>query len=114
MFFRGIDESGALMATRRQMAMVRTLRSLAPLIPHADALDVLARAGKGTLRELAPAAGIWLALTSHVRHRYTDYDNLLGEGYDRDAARFFVIEATEQQLAEWGCTRPLIEETEAS
>ena len=102
------------MATRRQMAMVRTLRSLAPLIPHADALDVLARAGKGTLRDLSPAAGVWLALTSHVRHRYTNYDDLLADGYERDAARFFVIGETERQLAEWGCTRPLVEEAEAS
>jgi hypothetical protein len=90
--------------------MRRTLRSLAPLIPLADAEDVLARAGGGSLRDLSPAAAVWLALTSHVRHRYTGYDTMLAEGYDRDAARFFVLGETEDQLTAWGYTRPLLEE----
>lgn len=98
------------MSTKRQQAMTKALRALAPQIPFADAQDVLARANKGTLKELTPNASVWLALTSHVRHRYTDYDRLLIEGYDRDAARYFVIEQTEQQLADWGCTRPLLDE----
>jgi hypothetical protein len=90
--------------------MRKTLRALAPLIPLADAQDVLERAGGGSLRDLTPAAAVWLALTSHVRHRYTDYDRLLAEGYDRDAARHFVVAETEDQLTAWGCTRPLIED----
>ncbi len=100
------------MATKRQLAAGRTLRQFAPLIPLADARDVLERAGGGSLKHLAPAAAVWLALTSHIRHRFTDYDVFLRDGYDRDAARFFVIRETEQQLLEWGCTRPLIEEDE--
>ncbi|MGL4440345.1 MAG: DUF2293 domain-containing protein [Bosea sp. (in: a-proteobacteria)] len=99
------------MPTKRQTASRKALRALAPQIPLADAEDVLARAGKGGLRELTPNASVWLALTSHVRHRYTDYDQLLIEGYDRDAARYFVIEETEQQLMEWGCTRALLDES---
>jgi hypothetical protein len=98
------------MATKRQQAMIMALRALAPQIPFADAQDVLVRAGKGGLRELTPKVSVWLALTSHVRHRYTDYDRLLIEGYERDAARYFVIEQTEDQLTEWGCTRALLDE----
>lgn len=98
------------MPTKRQQAMTRALRAFAPLIPLADAGDVLARCGRGTLKQLAPNAAIWLALTSHVRHRYTDYDQLLIEGYDRDAARHFVVDETEAQLAKWGCTRPLLDD----
>lgn len=90
--------------------MAKALRALAPHTPFADAQDVLARAAKGTLRALTPNAAVWLALTSHVRHRYTDYDRLLIEGYDRDAARYFVAEETGQQLTAWGCTRPLLDE----
>ncbi len=97
------------MATRRQQALHRALRALAPLIPLADAADILVRAGDRGLRQLAPAAAVWLALTSHIRHRYTDYDALMDEGYDRDAARFFVVDDTTRQLALWGCTRPLVD-----
>lgn len=99
------------MATKRQQSMTKALRALAPQIPFADAQDVLARAGNGSLKELTPNASVWLALTSHVRHCYTDYDQLLTEGYERDAARYFVVEQTEQQLADWGCTRALLDET---
>jgi hypothetical protein len=102
--------SKAHMPTKRQTASRKALRALAPQIPLADAEDVLARAGKGTLRDLTPNASVWLALTSHVRHRYTDYDRLLDEGYDRDAARHFVVDETEQKLTAWGCTRALLDD----
>jgi hypothetical protein len=101
------------MATRRQQAMIRALRLMAPLIPLADAQEVLLRAGSGSLRVLQPQAAVWLALTSHVRHRHTGYDRLLDEGYPRDAARHFVVGETEDQLAAWGCTRPLLDEDDA-
>ena len=100
------------MVTKRQQAIGKALRNLAPLIPLSDARDVLARAGGGSLKEVTPNVSVWLALTSHVRHRFTDYDLFLADGYDRDAARFFVVEETERQLAEWGCTRPLIGDDE--
>ena len=99
------------MPTKRQQAMSKALRSLAPHIPLSDAQDVLARANGGTLKQTTPHVSVWLALTSHVRHRYTAYDEMLKDGYDRDAARFFVVDDTERQLAEWGCTRPLYDET---
>ncbi len=89
--------------------MRKSLRGLTPLIPLADAQDVLARAGAGTLRDLTPSAAVWLALVSHVRHR-TRIRPLLAEGYDRDAARHFVVAETEEQLTAWGCARPLIED----
>jgi hypothetical protein len=98
------------MATKRQQAMTKALRAFAPQIPLADAEAVLARAAKGSLKALTPNASVWLALVSHVRHRHTDYDQLLIEGYDRDAARYFVVEQTEAQLAEWGCARLLLDE----
>lgn len=98
--------------TRRQRDRRKHLRALAPLIPLADAEAVLARAGDGTLRNLPPSIAVWLALTSHVRHRHTDYDQLLAEGYDRDAARHFTLADSDATLSTWGCGRSAAGEPE--
>jgi hypothetical protein len=45
-----------------------------------------------------------------VRHRFTDYDELLAQGYDRDSARHFVAEEMGQVLREWGVRRELGED----
>jgi hypothetical protein len=44
-------------------------------------------------------------LGARVRHEHTEYDTLLGEGYDREAARFFVVGEMNDTLARWGCAR---------
>jgi hypothetical protein len=44
---------------------------------------------------------------AHVRHEHTGYETLLEEGYDRDSARFFVIEETNAVLTRWRATRLL-------
>ena len=54
---------------------------------------------------LPPSIAVWLATVAHVRHAHTDYEKLLSEGYDRDSARFFVIDQTDDVLAGWGCQR---------
>ncbi len=59
------------------------------------------------MRELLPVNGAFLAAVSHIRHQHTDYDDLLDEGYDRDSARFFVADAINEKLQEWGCARTL-------
>ena len=104
--------SAAMSGTKRQMAIRKSLRLYVPLISLADAQDVLARAGGPRMRELVPEAALWLALVSHIRHRYTDYDQLLDEGYERDSARFFVLDATNEVLARWGATRVLISDAD--
>ncbi len=55
------------------------------------------------------STALWLSLGSHVRHVHTDYERLLAEGYDRDAARFFVADETDAVLAGWGCQRSVAE-----
>lgn len=100
--------------TRRQRDIRRSLRGLAPLIPFSDAEAVATRAVGGSLRTLPPSIAAWLALTSHIRHRYTEYDALLAEGYERDAARFFVAGSTDDVLSEWGCARSVSDEGEES
>jgi hypothetical protein len=91
--------------THRQQELRKALRILAPLIPYSESEPVLERAAKLTRADLSAGAALWLALVAHVRHRFTDYDELLGEGYDRDAARHFVVDATEDVLKDWGCAK---------
>jgi hypothetical protein len=98
---------GSTAPTRRNQALRKALRTVAPLIPFADSEPVLERAAKLSREDLSVGAALWLALVSHVRHRHTDYDALLAEGYDRDAARHFVIDETEAVLRAWGCARRL-------
>lgn len=95
----------SLAPTRRNQTLREALRALAPLIPYADSEPVLVRAAKLAREDLSPGAALWLALVAHVRHRHTDYDALLAEGYDRDAARHFVVAETDAVLQRWGCQR---------
>ncbi len=88
------------------------LRALAPLIPYSDSEPVLERAAKLAREDLSLGAALWLALVAHVRHRHTEYDALLAEGYDRDSARHFVVEETEAALTAWGCVRRIDVEAE--
>ncbi|HEY2186483.1 MAG TPA: DUF2293 domain-containing protein, partial [Xanthobacteraceae bacterium] len=52
----------------------------------------------------------WLALVAYARHTFTDYDDLLREAYDRESARFFVMDDLAAVLREWGVRRPLTSE----
>ncbi|KUL96805.1 hypothetical protein DK26_01985 [Bosea sp. WAO] len=94
-----------MVGTKRQQAIRKALRALAPGIPLSDAEMVLELAGRNQMKALPPKTALWLALGSHVRHSHTDYDRLLAEGYERDAARFFVVDQTDDVLSSWGCQR---------
>lgn len=99
--------------TKRQKEMRKALRALLPRIPMANAEEILAVALAGHLRHLPPSIALWQATTTHIRHEMTDYDVLLDDGYDRDAARFFVADEMNDILREWGCNRQVdVEETE--
>lgn len=89
--------------TKRQKDMRKALRLLLPHIPMRDAEAILAASLAGHLRHLPPSIALWQATTSYVRHELTDYDTLLDDGYDRDAARFFVVDDMNTVLEGWGC-----------
>ena len=93
--------------TKRQQAIRKALRALAPGIPLSDAEAVVTLAERRHMKDLPPSTALWLALGSHVRHVHTDYERLLGEGYDRDAARFFVLDQVNAILTRWRATRLL-------
>lgn len=90
----------------RRAAILDALRALAPDIPRFD-LEAAADHGIDSpgLRKAAPAVAAWLSLVAYVRHVHTDYDALLEDGYDTDAARFFVLDALNGVLGDWGCRR---------
>lgn len=56
---------------------------------------------------LPASVAVWLAAVTYVRHEHTAYDALLAEGYDRDAARFFVVDEINEVLTRWRATRLL-------
>ncbi len=73
-----------------------------PFLPYLDFQRVFGKARESHLKHLPVEVAVKLAATSYVRHTYTDYDRLLNEGYDRDAARYFTLYDTAEKLAEWG------------
>lgn len=95
------------MATDRQRAIARAVTLLVPMAPYLDAEAIRAEAGSRHMKTLPPSIAVWLSTVAHVRHRHTDYDALMDEGYDRDSARFFVRDAVNAVLTRWRSTRLL-------
>jgi hypothetical protein len=93
--------------TNRQRDVAKALTALLPLAPYADMEKIREIALAKKLKTLPPSVAVWLATITHVRHEHTDYDALLAEGYDRDAARFFVVEEINAVLTRWRATRLL-------
>ncbi len=62
------------------------------------------------LRTAVPETAAWLSLVAYVRHAFTDYDELLAQGYDQDSARFFVADEIAAVLGRWGVARRLAPE----
>jgi hypothetical protein len=84
------------------------LRRLAPQLPaHEFAAVVDHAVDSAGLSAASPAAAAWLSLVAYARHVFTEYDELLRQGYDRDGARFFVAAELEAVLAGWGVRRRL-------
>jgi hypothetical protein len=90
----------------RREAIQSAIRILAPRIPRHEFEAVTDHAlGSRGLHTAAPETAAWLSLTAYIRHRLTDYDNLLDEGYDVESARFFVLDDINATLEEWGSPR---------
>lgn len=95
------------MSTNRTRAVAKAITALLPMAPYADVEPIREAASAPHLRALPASIAVWLATIAHVRHRHTDYDRLLEEGYDRDAARFFVVDQINEWLTKWRATRLL-------
>jgi hypothetical protein len=90
----------------RREAIESAVRILAPRIPRHEfeAVTDHALISRG-LQTALPEAAAWLSLVAFIRHRLTDYDALLDDGYDADSARFFVLDDLNGVLAAWGSPR---------
>ena len=93
--------------TRRRRAIAKALTALLPMAPYADMEAIRADAGAKHMKTLPPSIAVWLATIAHIRHQHTDYERLLAEGYDRDSARFFVVDRINAVLTAWRATRLL-------
>jgi hypothetical protein len=92
----------------RRPAIEAALRRLAPKIPPHEFGAVVDHAlDSAGLKTAAPEQAAWLSLVAYLRHVFTDYDELLAQGYDQASARFFVAREMEAKLAEWGVRRKL-------
>ncbi len=95
----------------RREAIESAVRILAPRIPRHEFEAVTDHAlGSRGLQAASPEAAAWLSLTAYIRHRLTDYDSLLDDGYDVESARFFVLDSINTTLEEWGSPRRVAEE----
>ena len=83
------------------------------MMPFDEANKVREMASRLHLRSIPAQKAVWLCLVAYVRHIHTDYDELLDEGYDRDSARHFVLEAINERLQRWQGTRFLQMDDEA-
>jgi len=98
----------------RREAVAEALAHIAPRLPAFETDAVLDRAlASPGLRGAAPGTAARLALVAYARHVFTDYDDLLGEGYDRDSARHFVLDDLNATLTAWGAAPIPEEEAEA-
>lgn len=59
------------------------------------------RVGRSAAAKRLDAEAVELAVRAHVRHLHTEYDRLLGRGWDRGDARAAVAAQVEQVLERW-------------
>ncbi|ATO57061.1 DUF2293 domain-containing protein [Bartonella sp. 1-1C] len=95
------------MTIRRKQKISKELITLIPQVPYLDSQCIYTAATRTSMKYLPPSIAVWLATIAHIRHQHTEYDNLLCEGYDRDSALFFVFDAINKTLIEWGANRLL-------
>ena len=99
----------------RREAVAAALAQLAPRLQDFETEAVIDRAlASPGLRTARPDNAAWLALVTYARHVFTEYDDLLAEGYDRDSARHFVLDDLNAALAGWGSRRRVSEEETAA
>jgi hypothetical protein len=95
----------------KRTAINAALLHFAPAIPSYERMAVVDHAidSRG-LSMASPETAAWLSLVAYVRHTFTDYDELLAEGYDPDSARHFVTARMDEILQAWGVRRRLAPE----
>ncbi len=62
------------------------------------------RVGRSAAAKSLDENAILLAVIAHIRHRETNYDELLGRGWERSDARSAVAERIDEVLSRWRAT----------
>jgi hypothetical protein len=93
------------LSTKRQKDIAKALTLLIPGAPFIDAEPIRELAAKRRYKLLPASTAVWLAAVAHIRHVHSEYDALLDDGYERDAARHFTLEDINARLTEWRATR---------
>jgi hypothetical protein len=121
------DRTQQVRAERRQKAVVRRQREhereeqkvteemlqLYPSMPPAEAVEIVEHAwaiGSGRVgrtSQLATTEAIEMAVKAHIRHVYTEYDEVLQQGVDRDSARVAVKAVVWAIHDEWRRRKPV-------
>ncbi len=87
----------------------REIRKMFPNMPSSEEIKIAqyacmkysGRIGRSALAKSLEPKAIELAVIAHIRHNYTNYDELLMAGLDRSLARDEVREEVEKILNEW-------------
>ncbi|MGL4406302.1 MAG: DUF2293 domain-containing protein [Notoacmeibacter sp.] len=95
---------------KRQKEIREAFTALFPLAPFIDAEPIREKAARKSMNGLTAEVAVWLSGIAHIRHEYTDYDDLLNEGYGQDAARFFVVDEINAVLTDWRASRFVLSE----
>lgn len=92
----------------RRDAVAEALARLAPGAPRFEREAIVDHAlDSPGLRGASPEKAAWLSMTAYIRHALTEYDALLADGYDVDAARHFVADDIDEILEAWRSPRRL-------
>jgi len=91
------------------MRFAHRVRELFPLCPEGREMDIAefacqkysGRIGRTAAAKELHETAVRLAVTAHIRHQETNYDQLLAIGYDRDDARTFVFNKVQAVLFQW-------------
>jgi predicted CXXCH cytochrome family protein len=89
--------------TRKLFPRMEAGRELS-IAEHA-CLKYSGRIGRSDMGRRLDEEAVRLAVIAHIRHRETNYDELLGEGWDRSDARDAVAARIDEVLSSWEATR---------
>lgn len=90
---------------KRRKEVKELVSTLLPHVSLSDFEKIIEIAEKGHLRHLPPSIIAWQSITTHIRHNHTEYDTLLAEGYDVEAAKHFVLDDMNEKLEQWGSVK---------
>jgi hypothetical protein len=86
------------------------LREMFPHCPKGRVLEIAehacrkysGRVGRSASAKAFDEKAVRLAVIAHIRHRETDYDSLLSQGFDRADARGMIKGQIDELLKKWG------------